>query len=139
LYCVVRELDLRQSEYDLSWTGNHGCRSECICLRNHGANAALNNKQLFGDATQLLQNKPDLFDANRLTQLGVNHEHAIRANLRITSSQQLGDNVISWFQHRADGWYLRRLIGYKMNKHLPAKSKPTDAARPLNVQKQNEQ
>ena len=38
--------------------------------------------------------------------------------VRITPSQELGDNVISRLQHRADSWYLRRLIGHKMNKHL---------------------
>ena len=51
----------------------NGGRSKRKRLRNHGANVFLNNKQLFRNATQVLQNKLDLFDPNDLTQVRVNH------------------------------------------------------------------
>jgi hypothetical protein len=40
--------------------------------------------------------------------------------LRVTTSQQLGNKVVSRFQHRADGRYLRRFIGDEMDQHLKA-------------------
>ena len=37
----------------------------------------LNDKQLFGNTPQVLQDKLDLFDANRLAQVGVDHQYAV--------------------------------------------------------------
>ena len=62
--------------------------------------------------------KSDLFDAHHLPQVRVYHKHAVRADLRVTISQQLGVNVMSRFQHRANGRYLRRLIGDELNEHF---------------------
>jgi hypothetical protein len=63
---------------------------------------------------------PDLFDTRRHTQVGVNHQHAVRACLGITLPKQLADNAILRFQHRADGRNPRGFIGNEMNEHLKA-------------------
>ena len=110
--------DLRQPGYDFSWTRNHRGRSQRVRLRNHGANVVLDDKQLFTDVPQLLQNKSGLFDADHLPQVRVYHEDAVRADLHVTISQQLGVNVIWRFQHRANSRYLRRLISDEMNEHF---------------------
>ncbi|HXL31172.1 MAG TPA: hypothetical protein VN968_18050 [Bradyrhizobium sp.] len=81
----------------------------------------MNDKQLFGNATQLPQHKPDLFDAIDLAQVGVDHQHAVGMDLRVARSQHLWGNVISRFQHRADGRYFRSVIGDEMNKHCRAR------------------
>ena len=41
-----------------------------------------------------------------------------QVNFSITTSQQLGDNMISRLQYRADGGYFRGLVGDEMNKHF---------------------
>jgi len=43
------------------------------------------HEQLFGNAVQLAQDKPDLVDANRLAQVGVDDQHAVWADLGVAS------------------------------------------------------
>jgi hypothetical protein len=84
------------------------------------AKVVLNHKQLFGNATQLVQNKPDLVDPRRHAQVGIDHQYAVRACLGIILPKQLAGNTIPRFQHRVDGRNLRRFIGDEMNEHLKA-------------------
>ena len=62
---------------DLSGPGNNGGRTERERLRNHVAEVALNDKQLFGNVPQFLQSRLELFYGNRLAQVGVDHQHAV--------------------------------------------------------------
>ncbi len=77
----------------------------------------VNDKQLFTNAAQLLQNKLDLLDTMNFTEVGVDHDHAAGVDLHVIASQQLGRNIISRLQHRADGRYFRGIIREEMNKH----------------------
>ena len=78
---------------------------------------SLDDKQFFRNAILLPHDKPDLFDAGRLAQIGVNQQRAVIASLRFTVSQQLGNDVMARLQHRADGWYLVGFIGDEMDAH----------------------
>jgi len=50
-----------------------------------------------------MQDMLDLFDRTASRRSAVNHQNVVGADLRFTSTQQLGSHMIARLEHRPDG------------------------------------
>ena len=90
---------------------------ERIGLRDHVMKVLLDDKQLFLDRMQSPQSLLDLFYPGHDAQVGIDHQHAVRAESRLVA-QQSGNDMMMRLQQGADGRNLGRLIGEITNEHF---------------------